>query len=745
MLLYSLLLSAVPVLMIGLLSSWITSSVVQEESDRSQQTILKQLTFQVDDFLLDLENTSVRLANDQTIKKSLEAGIFQNQLPITMEMMDLLLNAISNTSFGLDISLYYNQYSQIYSSRNGIIRTVEYPYTDIIRQANQLRYGSVVIPPNTYSEMKEMLLVRAIPLNSSNPLGFLIMHLDTLKMKRYLDRISMEGGRKVFIVDDQGTILSSQNNVEPGSKLSPPELLSSIEERAGSADVTVTFDQQEYQVASLRSNVKNWTFVAMTPTDELEAASNKVLLLTWSFVCCLLLASVGASIIGFRKVYRPIQTLASKFDLNPRGDDELQQIDASLVKMTDRNSQLLTKLHEQLPYLKDSLFLQLLRGEVTSREIEMLQLEHKFPSDHSCFSVVVMEIRQSAYERSTYKEEDRVSLLYAMRSVIDEFLQPLQGLYASVVPKSRQIVVLVQTEEPGQGELARLTAVGEQIRERLAGLNVETGIAISSSRPSYATIAESYDEAIRFTDYLWVLGSHSIVHAESLKHSDKQPIHKLAKRKKAILNSLSQNKLDEAREELNAIMAELPASIHQSEAIMGLFSLLIGEIGLLTKERGFDLDNMFEYDVLDYLFGLSSLEEVHSWIAEEVFPKVGNCLDQQYIEHSEKLIPQVLHYIQNNFDSDLSLQNLSGLFGVSASTLSRLFKEETDTNYLEFIIAYRMDRAQVWLSTTDMPIKDIADRLHYTSVQNFTRIFKQVTGTTPGSYRKHKRSQEQTP
>jgi hypothetical protein len=55
----------------------------------------------------------------------------------------------------------------IYSSLSGLIRDLVYPYTDII-QSIKLRYnGLTLIPPNSYPNMKEMMLVRP---NSSDGL-----------------------------------------------------------------------------------------------------------------------------------------------------------------------------------------------------------------------------------------------------------------------------------------------------------------------------------------------------------------------------------------------------------------------------------------------------------------------------------------------------------------------------------------------------------------------------------------------
>ncbi|MGN7384690.1 DNA-binding transcriptional regulator AraC [Chlamydia abortus] len=56
-------------------------------------------------------------------------------------------------------------------------------------------------------------------------------------------------------------------------------------------------------------------------------------------------------------------------------------------------------------------------------------------------------------------------------------------------------------------------------------------------------------------------------------------------------------------------------------------------------------------------------------------------------------------------------------------------------NFSTFLIEIRIEQAKEWLIHTDLPIKEIAERLRYTTVHNFTRIFKKMTGTPPGQFR----------
>jgi two-component system response regulator YesN len=175
---FSLLMSIVPVLLLGMIASYIMARSIQEEVNTNHQIILKQLEVQVDAFMQSLDKTSLALANMQTIQKSLASGISMNNSRASLDMIDSISKLTGNSEVEFEVSLYYTQYNVIYSSLSGVIRDLVYPYTDII-QSIKLRYnGLTLIPPNSYPNMKEMMLVRTVPLNVANPDGYLIMHLD---------------------------------------------------------------------------------------------------------------------------------------------------------------------------------------------------------------------------------------------------------------------------------------------------------------------------------------------------------------------------------------------------------------------------------------------------------------------------------------------------------------------------------------------------------------------------------------
>lgn len=98
-------------------------------------------------------------------------------------------------------------------------------------------------------------------------------------------------------------------------------------------------------------------------------------------------------------------------------------------------------------------------------------------------------------------------------------------------------------------------------------------------------------------------------------------------------------------------------------------------------------------------------------------------------------IQKALDYIQEHYDSDLSMPMAADYISIPVSHFSHIFKAEVGMTFSEYLIAYRMEKARLLLESTDTRISDIAEKLRYNNLQNFIRVFKKMNGMTPGEYR----------
>lgn len=78
---------------------------------------------------------------------------------------------------------------------------------------------------------------------------------------------------------------------------------------------------------------------------------------------------------------------------------------------------------------------------------------------------------------------------------------------------------------------------------------------------------------------------------------------------------------------------------------------------------------------------------------------------------------------------------LSRTLGVSYTTFRRRFKQQIGVSPAQFQNAIRLNRARDLLTSTDLPITEIATQIGFESIFYFSEFFKKKTGQAPSDYR----------
>lgn len=81
---------------------------------------------------------------------------------------------------------------------------------------------------------------------------------------------------------------------------------------------------------------------------------------------------------------------------------------------------------------------------------------------------------------------------------------------------------------------------------------------------------------------------------------------------------------------------------------------------------------------------------------------------------------------------------------MNASYLSVLFKEQTGLTFSEYATRRKVQKAKELLSTTRLPIQEIAGQVGYQTSKYFVKVFRQLEGISPGQYRKSNAHKETT-
>lgn len=98
-----------------------------------------------------------------------------------------------------------------------------------------------------------------------------------------------------------------------------------------------------------------------------------------------------------------------------------------------------------------------------------------------------------------------------------------------------------------------------------------------------------------------------------------------------------------------------------------------------------------------------------------------------------------IHYMKENIEKHLDLQEIADQIGYSASHFSMLFKKQTGHSPLTYFNLLKIQQACQMLDTTDMKINQICYKIGIEDTYYFSRLFSKIMGMSPREYRKSKK------
>ena len=151
-----------------------------------------------------------------------------------------------------------------------------------------------------------------------------------------------------------------------------------------------------------------------------------------------------------------------------------------------------------------------------------------------------------------------------------------------------------------------------------------------------------------------------------------------------------------------------------------------------------DLYDLFKR-IGDALNGIdeSNRDDVFGEVAvmlTEIIVKVGTLRARRRV--SSTLAYQIKSMIDETPNFDITLAEVEKKFFLSKSYIIHLFSDEFNITPKQYILQKKIDTAKVLLRDARCELCEIADILHFSSVQHFSATFKRYTGMTPDTYRR---------
>ena len=147
--------------------------------------------------------------------------------------------------------------------------------------------------------------------------------------------------------------------------------------------------------------------------------------------------------------------------------------------------------------------------------------------------------------------------------------------------------------------------------------------------------------------------------------------------------------------------------------------------------------------LLDYYYGnrpyraaliRAALVEISAHLFEAL--ACENPEPRRSVEQRNTRLYALEYYMRSFYNNHPSLEALARSLHLSLSQTDRTVRQLYGMTFSEKIREIRVEEAKTLLLTTNVPIYQISSSLGYSTVHNFHLAFKQLTGQTPGSFRR---------
>lgn len=260
-------------------------------------------------------------------------------------------------------------------------------------------------------------------------------------------------------------------------------------------------------------------------------------------------------------------------------------------------------------------------------------------------------------------------------------------------------------------------------------------IAITKEYSELQDLPRAYKEAKKVLDYKFVFKQKRVISLKDLDEiQSKKYYYPIDIEAKLITKTLNANEigvkriLDEIFDESNTAGIDKK---HLKE-FSGLLYNSLGRILIQLKEINLDIDTkIFNCEEILRVNDLNALREKF----EEKILDICKITKEKDDNDNSDIKNKLEKYLEDNYQIDISLDNLADYLGHSFKYTSILFKKVMGDNFKNYLNIYRIEKAkEIMNKDKDMKIKDLAEKVGYNSSNTFIRIFRKYEGVSPGKY-----------
>ncbi|RAV00554.1 AraC family transcriptional regulator [Paenibacillus sp. YN15] len=741
-LIYLALLSSVPVALMGWFAAAYGSQTVTEMTFSSNASILKNLEKEMNGEFKKIDNLLLQYSYQNSIfNQIVKTDLSYENYSMIWDLYNTLNNLRSGLNHVAEIDFYNITYGKLLTPGQGVLSEQEFQDPEVLKNARDAVNGTWVnTRVNINGRLPGRMLAYTRPIQNKQTWkieGAIIVYLDAEAISRTMLN-AKDPRTEYFVLDSQGTVLMDSRTERIGRTVeTSSRLLEALPSGDGAqeAEFEIDLNGTRSLINGQYSPYRDWFYVSAVPLELLTQPSvhlrNILLFISLGLVILALALAVAAS----KSLYSPIQRLTKRIFSHGKPwkeKNEFRLIARYIDSVEEDNEALQERFQASMAEMQNHALFQLLLGNLKDSHYHG---ELDF-GNRGEIALYLVELDQLQLEQQ-FSRNDQFLYYFAVQNITEEVL----GSHGRVkIMMMRPGLFAVIHETGDSSGTAALRSRGEAVLDAIRTyLKLPCVISASYSPGGLTGLSDAYSEGIKALTYSFIYGHNQVILCNELDPSYSAEADELEAYEADILHELESGR-PEASEERFRQLIELIRDNYSllPEEMFGYFAGLSGKLWNAADKH--DGRALADAPVKEWILELAkqrTLQEVEAFFRTGLFQRLRTVAGKAAKEsHEEQLIAQVTDYIHGHYDEDLSLQLCADLVSLNTFQLSRLFKKIKGVNFVDYVIDYRVGIAKELLANPELKVLDISDKLRYGSVKSFIRLFKKVTGITPGSYRK---------
>ncbi|MCI9590205.1 MAG: response regulator [Lachnospiraceae bacterium] len=391
------------------------------------------------------------------------------------------------------------------------------------------------------------------------------------------------------------------------------------------------------------------------------------------------------------------------------------------------------ELHKNLTVeqMTESFFKRLiLRKDFDQEQVENIIKNLKIPFNKDCTVVMLV------YKNQEVEDEVLNRSLYHMCQQIlkeAEFTQMVD-----LDPAYYCVVVSFKREVSQASCLKKLEAWGNAIGDSgKRFFNVSLGVSISDICQEIFWLQRYYKQAQQNADLFFYDDSKNLacawrMYAQAFT-GRRNPAFPEIRDMRVLIREGNYEAVKKGLEEFFSKVRKQQGSISEFRSAAAQW---VNKLADGAEEEGISREYLFEGKLYTYedCYKIPSLTQWQQFLErllkrlfQAVWPAEG-------LKSCHEYTRTVLKAIHSRYREGLSLGGVAYELGISASYLSRIFKEDMGIGFNEYLTKVRIDQVIESIQSGGGKMKDVAESCGFSNYNYFFRVFKEQTGMTPAQY-----------